>query len=65
MESDGLESDEIVSGRDGRGDGASPRAVLSDHLTSGPITVVDCAGEETSFINLELEFEDKYLSTCD
>ena len=56
MESDSLETDEVVAGRDRRGNGRGPRAVLCDHLTGSPVTVVDGTGKETCFVDLELNY---------
>lgn len=54
MESDGLETDEIVSGRNCRGDGRRPGRVLSNHLAVSPRAAINGTREQPGFVNLEL-----------
>ena len=53
MKGDGLKTDQVVAGRDGRGDRCCPRRVVGDHLASTPGAVIDGAGEQTSLVDLE------------
>ena len=53
MESDGLEADEVVAGGNRLGDRRGPRRVVGNHLASGPLAIVDGAGEQTSLVDLE------------
>lgn len=53
MECDGLETDEVVAGGNGAGDGGGPRGVVSNHLAISPRTTVDVSGEETGLVDLE------------
>ena len=54
MEGDGLEPDEVAARRDFRGDRGGPRAVLLDHETVTPESVVDSSVDQTLLVNLEL-----------
>lgn len=53
MEGDGLKTDEVVARGDRAWDGGSPGRVVGDHLAVSPLTVVNSARQETSFIDLE------------
>jgi hypothetical protein len=61
LQSDRLETDEVVAGGDGGGDRGRPGAVLGDHLTITPVTVVDSAGDQAGLVDLELIGEKKHI----
>lgn len=53
MQSNRLEADEVVAGRDRGRDRGRPRGVVSDHLAVGPAAIEDGTREKTGFVNLE------------
>ena len=53
MESNGLETDEVVAGGHSAWDGRGPGRVVSNHLAVSPLAVVDGTRQETGFVNLE------------
>jgi hypothetical protein len=50
VKSDGLEADEVVAAWDGSWDRASPGAVVLDHDTVTPDTVVHGSANQTSLV---------------
>lgn len=61
MQSDRLETDEVVAGGDRGGDRGRPGAVLCDHLSITPVAVVDSAGDQAGLVDLELTGEKKHI----
>ena len=53
MESNGLETDEVVAGGHSAWNGCGPGRVVSNHLAVSPLAVVDGTRQETGFVNLE------------
>lgn len=53
MQGNRLETDEIVTGRDGGRDGGRPGRVVGDHLAGAPSAAVDGSRKETGLVNLE------------
>lgn len=54
VKSDGFETDEVVTTRNGRRYSGGPGRVLSDHDAISPDTIVYRAVDETGLIDLEL-----------
>ena len=50
-----FEANKVVSGRDGGGNSSCPRAVLGDHLSRSPLSVINSTGKKTGFIDFELK----------
>ena len=57
MQSDCLEADEVVSAWHLRGDRSRPAAVLRNHLTGSPESLLDSAADEPKLIDLELSMK--------
>lgn len=56
MQSNGLETDEIISRRDRGRNGGSPGRVLVNHLAVSPIAVSNGSGDQSGLIDFELNY---------
>lgn len=54
MESNGLESDEVMTAGDRGGDGSRPAVVVGNHRPGSPVPFLNSSTEKTRFLDLEL-----------
>lgn len=54
VESDGLETDHVVTTWNATGNCGGPTVVLSNHLPGTPLTVTNGSRQETRLVDLEL-----------